>query len=510
MWLDVAIAMSCASGGLVCGWIMHAMGGVPVQTPARETSSGSGPSSQKAMDSEPTQEQITQVAESLRAYAGGMAADVDAHQTKVQAVNNSLIAGDDTSPEAVLKAVNELIQANQVMQTQLQTAQDRIHEQSAQIESAERRAFTDALTRIPNRGAFDAHIKQRLELGAERPTTMVLFDVDHFKKFNDIYGHIAGDEVLRCVATSMNAKLQSHGLVARYGGEEFAVIFDDCTVEDALQTVEAARSSIGEREIEFENKRLRVTASCGAAQLAHGETIEEWIQRADVGLYQSKEAGRDCGHWMNGETAVPIIMDKNGPTGPGKSNPSDAKKTMANGLPGSDASGSAPSLAEAAQEEPEEEDLGAFSDLPSFDSMSEEFTEIRDRTQSNVAVFTMAIRSNTSQASEATMRSLLQIVRATLRSVDRIGCSDASTLLICMPSVDEATARQRGEQICRSALSIGFQPDEECEHPITVGITQAIDSEDFGNVVSRATALADEGQSSENGPVCFNETAASV
>ena len=142
--------------------------------------------------------------------------------------------------------------------------------------------------------------------------------------------------------------------------------------------------------------------------------------------------------------------------------------------------------------------------------MSEEFTEIRDRTQSNVAVFTMAIRSNTSQASEATMRSLLQIVRATLRSVDRIGCSDASTLLICMPSVDEATARQRGEQICRSALSIGFQPDEECEHPITVGITQAIDSEDFGNVVSRATALADEGQSSENGPVCFNETAASV
>jgi diguanylate cyclase (GGDEF)-like protein len=509
MWLDMAIAMSCASGGLVCGWIMHAMGGVPIQAPERQSNSGSSSNSKKSVEAEPTQEQITQVAESLRAYAGGMAADVDAHQTKVQAVNNSLIAGDDTSPEAVLKAVNELIQANQIMQTQLQTAQDRIHEQSAQIESAERRAFTDALTRIPNRGAFDAHIKKRLRLGADRPTTMVLFDVDHFKKFNDVYGHIAGDEVLRCVATSMNAKLQSYGLVARYGGEEFAVIFDDCTAEDALSAVEAARSSIGEREIEFEDKRLRVTASCGVAQLADGETLEEWIQRADVGLYQSKEAGRDCGHWMDGESAIPIKNARTGPRGPAKPKDSEAKKAMMAALSGADASAPVPSLGDAAQDKPEEEDLGAFSDLPSFDSMSEEFTEIRDRTQSNVAVFMMAIRSNTSE-SEATMRSLLQIVRATLRSVDRIGCSDASTLLICMPSVDDATARQRGDQICRSALSIGFKPNDECEHPITVGITQAKESEDFGNVVSRAALLADEGQSGENGPVCFDEVAASA
>ncbi len=479
-----------------------------MEAPARP----SGANSAGREIDEPTREQISQVADSLRTYAGGMAADVDAHQTKVQAVNNSLIAGDDTSPEAVLKAVNELIQANQVMQSKLQNAQDRILEQSAQIESAERRAFTDALTRIPNRGAFDDHLSRRHQLGPQRPTTLALLDVDHFKKFNDVYGHIAGDEVLRRVAASMHAKLQSHGLVARYGGEEFAVIFDDCTAEDALQAIEIARNSIGEREIEFEDKRLRVTASCGVAQLADGESIEAWIQRADVGLYQSKEAGRDCGHWMNDQEAILIQGSESAKSAKIKSaqaTDSDAKKAMMAALSSSDESGEIPSIGGTLPEAPEEVDLGAFSDLPSYDSMDEEFSEIRDRTQSNVAMFMMAICCNTTE-SEATMRSLLQIVRATLRSVDRIGCRNASTLLICMPSVDDATARQRGEQICRSAQSIGFKPDESGDQPISVGITQANESEDFGNVVSRAALLAEEGRTSEQGPVCLDEMAASL
>ena len=141
MWLDLAIAMSCGGGGLVCGWIMHAIGGFgndKLVKQAAATLAG------RESDDEPSRERISEVAERLQGYAVAMAADVDAHQTRVQAVNNSLIDQNAESPEAVFEAVNQLISANEQMQAQLQSAQDRIHDQAVQIESAERRAQTDA------------------------------------------------------------------------------------------------------------------------------------------------------------------------------------------------------------------------------------------------------------------------------------------------------------------------------------------------------------------------------
>ena len=151
MWLDLAIAMSCGGGGLICGWIMHAIGGFGNNKLVKQAAAAIA---NRDGEDEPSRERISEVAERLRGYAVKMAADVDAHQTRVQAVNNSLNDDGASSPEAVFEAVNQLIVANEEMQTQLQSAQDRIHDQAVQIESAERRAQTDALTRVPNRGAI--------------------------------------------------------------------------------------------------------------------------------------------------------------------------------------------------------------------------------------------------------------------------------------------------------------------------------------------------------------------
>ncbi|MCG8648431.1 MAG: GGDEF domain-containing protein, partial [Pirellulales bacterium] len=253
MWFDFAIALSCICGGLICGWILHAVGGFGGEVQAAQARRNNA-AEFPALD-EPTRDHISFVAKRLRSYAIAMAADVDAHQTRVQAVNNSL-SGDDfpTSPDAVLEAVNELIAANEQMQTQLQSAQERIHDQAAQIESAERRAHTDALTLIPNRGAFDTHLAKRHAQGNGQPTSLALLDVDHFKQFNDVYGHRAGDEVLRVVANMLNVRLESHGLVARFGGEEFAVVMDDCPIETARDLIESVRIAIGQRDIQFEDK----------------------------------------------------------------------------------------------------------------------------------------------------------------------------------------------------------------------------------------------------------------
>lgn len=468
MLLDIAIALSCAGSGVVCGWIMHALGGTSNETLVKQAAAKVGGTTTASPEkpSGPTEERIAVVAERLQEHAAAMAADVDAHQTKVQAVNNTLVHG-DSSPESVLEAVNQLIAANQVMQSQLQDAQDRIHEQSAQLESAERRAFTDALTRIPNRGAFDAHIAEQHAKGPGKAGTLALLDVDHFKKFNDLHGHLAGDEVLRVVAGVLNARLKPHGLVARYGGEEFVVLLDS-PIDEAKDVVEAARVAIGDREIEFEDKRLHVTASVGVAELLVDESIEEWIARADSGLYFSKESGRDCGHWMDNEDPMRIELAVQ----PGQK-----------------------------VEEIDPDDMGAFTGLPTKQDLTEEYEEILERTQSTVSIFVMAIACTT-EAPDSTMRSLLQIVRATLRSVDRIGCEDRNTLLVCMPSVDEETAYQRSMQICRSAQTIGLTSQGAGENPVAVGVAKSADEEQFPNTISRALHLSKVASNEGAEPVC--------
>lgn len=516
MWLDLAIAMSCGGGGLVCGWIMHAIGGFGNHTLVRQAAASITQSEAGENDNDG---RINEVAEKLKSYVLSMAAHVDAHQTKVQAVNNSLIASGESSPEEVFAAVNQLISANQKMQTQLQQAQDQIHEQAVQIESAEQRATTDPLTRVPNRGAFDKHLANRHAMGPGRAGTLALLDVDHFKKFNDVYGHRAGDEVLRVVAKLLHARLQKYGLVARYGGEEFVVILDGFSTKQANDLIESARVAIGEREIHFEDKTLRVSASAGVAELVDPESTEQWLQRADDAMYQSKKAGRDCAHWMDGteprrikrgnstealndstrsanqDSATPDAARAGGSAKAGNATPDTPEIDL----------GIAPSTAESSGKP----DPSAFAYLPDRETLGVSFNDLRGRTQSSVALFVMAIRCHES-ATKASMRSLLQIVRAALRSVDRIGCDDDQTLLVCMPSVDEATALDRGQQICRSARAIGLGKQAENGNQIAIGIADTRADEEFSDVVSRAVLLAQQASTDEENPVSVDSRGISV
>ena len=466
MWFDIAITVSCAGGGLVCGWILHAFSGMDHERWCDES---------EGERSTLTSEEVSRAADQIRAFANGMVADVDAHQSRVEAVNNSLIqTGPDTSADEVAAAVSQLIASNEEMQAQLQLARDRIEQQTVQIESAERRAETDALTQVPNRRAFDKHLAVRHGLGASEAGTLALLDVDHFKKFNDVYGHRAGDEVLKVVANVLHSHLHSHGLVARFGGEEFAVILDGMPLEQGRSLIERARAAIGKRVIDFEGQQLQVAASAGVAELLDGESTQAWLQRADEGLYRSKEEGRDCGHWMDGADPRRIeAMPESDSNVLGDSEATDSV--------GGDSKATVSGKS------------SVFASLPDSSSLQRAFSEIRSRTQESVTMHLMAVACAPGLSNSA-MRSLLQVVRAPLRSVDRMGAMDDSTLLICMPSADEKTAEDLGEQICRSAESIGIALDDQEGPPVTIGIAEANPNEDFKKVVSRAIEMALEKQ----------------
>ncbi|HZU78521.1 MAG TPA: GGDEF domain-containing protein [Acidimicrobiales bacterium] len=152
-------------------------------------------------------------------------------------------------------------------------------------------ANTDELTGVANRRRLFDALEQEMHRARRsgRPLTVAMIDLDHFKRFNDTFGHSAGDELLRRFALRMARRVRAQDLVARYGGEEFCLILPETEAPGALQLVDALRASgAGEDHL-----GRRVTFSAGLATWNGHEAVEELVFRADASLYRAKAAGRD-------------------------------------------------------------------------------------------------------------------------------------------------------------------------------------------------------------------------
>jgi diguanylate cyclase (GGDEF)-like protein len=173
-------------------------------------------------------------------------------------------------------------------------------------EDLEEKANHDALTGLYNRGWFDAAYARECLVARhqEQPLSVLMIDVDHFKLFNDTYGHAAGDECLRRVANALQGCLRRQGdAVSRYGGEEFVVLLPGCATASAVSIAEAMRSAVRKLEIPAQSASGRVTISLGvftaesgkskAAKAAKSAQADDPLQCADANLYRAKAAGRD-------------------------------------------------------------------------------------------------------------------------------------------------------------------------------------------------------------------------
>lgn len=151
---------------------------------------------------------------------------------------------------------------------------------------------TDPLTSLLNRRGFF--------LEAEKFHTqndcisVLMIDIDHFKMINDRYGHLAGDAVLREVATRLRTNLYPDDILARYGGEEFVVLLPCASAELLQQIATRLVAAIGERPMEYDGARISVTISVGGVQSSEGYSLDDLLSRADRAMYQAKEAGRNC------------------------------------------------------------------------------------------------------------------------------------------------------------------------------------------------------------------------
>ncbi len=196
------------------------------------------------------------------------------------------------------QATNKVRTENATLEKRLATSTKEVARLREHLEQVRRDAMTDALTNLANRKAFDEQLLRACdEAETERhPLSLAVIDIDHFKRFNDTWGHQTGDQVLRYVASVIGRVSKAPRIAARYGGEEFAIIFPTesaALVEAALNTM---REEVGTRALRRRstNDELgAVTISAGLAQRRPGETGSSLLDRADEALYASKRGGRN-------------------------------------------------------------------------------------------------------------------------------------------------------------------------------------------------------------------------
>lgn len=210
------------------------------------------------------------------------------------------------SAEQIQNVVSNLVEQTRRMADQNRTANQRLNQSNNEIAELKVRmadirseALTDPLTGLANRRAFNEQLTDSMVTAAvdATPLSLLMLDIDHFKSFNDTYGHQLGDEVIRLVAGCMSANTKEQDTAARYGGEEFAIVLPGTAVKDAETIAEQIRVVVAGQKIVRKASRQTlgsVTLSIGVAEYRSGETDEDFVERADAALYAAKHAGRNC------------------------------------------------------------------------------------------------------------------------------------------------------------------------------------------------------------------------
>ncbi|SHE75079.1 GGDEF domain-containing protein [Devosia limi] len=255
-------------------------------------------------------DRISNVSERMHARIEAVHDAIDTAMTTANSYSGSLqAASGDLGREITAEAMKQLAErllsetrrmqdTNQALEIQLEASRDDIASLQRDLDDVRRESMLDPLTKIANRKSFDEGLATAIAEASKgsSPLCLLLLDIDHFKNFNDTYGHQTGDQVLRLVAMTLKSNIKGKDLAARYGGEEFVAILPSTDIEGAMIAAENIRKAIQAKELlkRSTNEKLgRITASFGVAAFRPSDTGATLIERADRCLYAAKHAGRN-------------------------------------------------------------------------------------------------------------------------------------------------------------------------------------------------------------------------
>ena len=477
--LNTALSLFMGSVGLAAGWYLHASrsGRRVVETPVDKEQS-----ERSERDAQQRRREAIELIERVKTLAQGIATDVEQHNESVQYANSELVALGFESDD-VMVILTRVIEANRVLNRKLEIAEDRLFEQATMIQNVAQEANTDAMTGISNRRCFDKAMSEaKAKFDREgTPVTVMMVDVDHFKRFNDTHGHVAGDCVLRYVARTLARKTRKRGLACRYGGEEFGVIFPGETLEQCMEWAETTRAAISSGEVEFQGQVFRVTASAGLAQIQMSESYETLVTRADDALYQAKQAGRDRCYRHDGNLIHPVTP----------SHDSDSR-------------------GEPSETNSESE---AFSGLSSAIAFKDDIRRrVAEWKRGGPTVSLVVIKiddwmeiltSRGPETAELVMRATVQFLKASVRDMDNIAVLGEGRFAALFPSARLENTQKIAERL-RSAIS-------RCEvnaaqgrvqFSVSIGITELIIGDTAELFIERADLAAAEA-ASQGGNICL-------
>lgn len=208
------------------------------------------------------------------------------------------VEGVRTVIETLVRSTREIEANNKALEKRLKASRTEIKQLQENLDAARTESLTDPLTSLGNRKYYDQSINRAVAVAAKShtPLSLLISDIDHFKKFNDTFGHLTGDQVLRLVALSVKQNVKGTDLACRYGGEEFAIVLPDTPLRAAVTVAEHIRRSVMTKELikRSTSENLgRITISLGVASFQPGDTVASLYERADRCLYAAKRSGRN-------------------------------------------------------------------------------------------------------------------------------------------------------------------------------------------------------------------------
>lgn len=202
--------------------------------------------------------------------------------------------------ETMLHTANDMQKSSEEFQQELMASNQEIIKLQQELRQAQAASMMDELTEIGNRKAFNMALDELTEQAKDTPERLhlILTDIDHFKQFNDKFGHLVGDSVLRYFSNLMKKSQQENEVLCRFGGEEFILILKGTTQEQALARAEQIRQDLANAKLRRKDSETtlgKITASFGVATYLgpDKETLDDFIKRADDALYQAKNSGRN-------------------------------------------------------------------------------------------------------------------------------------------------------------------------------------------------------------------------
>ena len=214
--------------------------------------------------------------------------EVSARLDQIVVAMDQYQAGEQQSESALSEKLDALVEQVKTMESASADAEQRIEEQR-------QKALRDVLTQLPNREAYNLRLEVEFERRQryKRPLSMVVCDIDFFKRINDSYGHLAGDKVLRIIAKTLRKRLRKTDFIARLGGEEFVVLMPETEQDEAYKVAEGVREAIASCPFHFKEQPVTITMSFGLSEFVENDSGDKVFARSDKALYQAKKGGRN-------------------------------------------------------------------------------------------------------------------------------------------------------------------------------------------------------------------------